>query len=270
MLLDAGTPVAARHVPLIAREGLDAIHVHEKVRVGLLILEDTPGAPPPSIVAALLRSVAEGLGEAHAGAGVRRALRPRHRARAGGDARAVRPGGDDRLHRARAEAIAVATTLVGRGLEWTLQDVRVRPLGALQTAQCGGMPVVALSRGPGRRVRQLRGVRLAPRPPPAGPRPVAARRGLRPDRRLDAAPQRLGLLLREGVGQRSAAAHGLAFQRCKRRDSASAIAEASGLAWRPLDLSLHRDADVALLSVPSLARLSPPGVPARTSSDTPP
>jgi molybdopterin molybdotransferase len=248
VLLEAGTPVAARHVPLIAREGLDAIHVHDKLRVGLLTLEDAsratprPHVEPPAIVAALLRSVVEELGAktieqgcaAHCGHAIAQA------------AESLRGQCDLLLtigFIAPPQAAAVALALDARGLEWTLQDVRVRPLGALQLAQCGGMPMVTLSHDLGAAfatfvafvsplIRRLQGrnqwLPEAEFGQLEGPMPHRNAWGF--------------FCVKESAND-PLATHRL--QHCKRRDSAAAIAEASGLAWRPLDLCLHRDANVA-------------------------
>ncbi len=249
VLLDAGTPVLARHVALIAQEGVHEIHVREKVRVGILTLESAaaaavPAAQPgsPAIVAALLRSAVGELGArtveqsctAHCGRAVAHALE------------ALRADCDLVVvvgFIAPAQATAAATTLAARGLEWVLQDVRMRPLGALQVADCGDMPVVALSHDLGAAfasfvafvtplIRRLQGrTQWLPDPEFAkieGPMPYRNAWGF--------------FCVKESASD-PLATHRL--QHTKRRDSAAAIAESSGLAWRPLDLSLHRDSNVA-------------------------
>jgi molybdopterin molybdotransferase len=249
VLIEAGTPLAALHMPLIAQEGVGVIQVHDKVRVGILALEDRDCAAAPrprqvasAVVAALLRSAVEQLG-----------------------AKAVDESSPSDCGHAIAHAVEslraqcdlvlvigfippaqlarVAAALDARGLAWTAQELRARPLGALQLAHCGSMPIVALSPDLATAFSSF----VAFVSPLI--RRIQGRHQWLPDVEFGQLegpmPHRnaWGFFCVTAASGDALASNRL--QHCKRRDSAATIAQASGLAWRPLDLGLHRDANVA-------------------------
>jgi molybdopterin molybdotransferase len=249
LLLDAGTTLVARHLPMIAQEGVALVPVHDRVRVGLLTLEDRSRAPRPgtrhvgpAIVATLLRGAVEQLGAAVV------------------DETIASDGAPALAHaleslRAHCDLVLVigfigptrsvelGAALDDRGLAWFSQDVGARPLGALQFAHCGTTPVVSLSPDLGNAFASF----IALVSPLV--RRIQGRSRWLPD--VETSPLDGPMPLRNAWGffcvtESAVAALGPhRLQLCKRGDSASAISEASGIAWRPLDLCLHREADVA-------------------------
>jgi molybdopterin molybdotransferase len=237
-------------VPLIVQEGLETIHVHDELRVGLLTLGERANeaaqgprrAAPAALVGALLRGSVEQLGATIAvetgvndcGHAIADALASLH-----AQCELVIVIG----FTGPTQAAELAAALAERGLDWTSQDLRARPLGALQLGHCATMPVVALSPDIGAAFAAF----LAFVSPLI--RRMQGRNQWLPD--VDFGQLQGPMPHRNAWGffcvteARGDTVSTQRLQHCKRRDAVSAIAEASGLAWRPLDLSLHGEANVA-------------------------